>query len=133
MLRHPRLLVIALRLLALTMTVVLPAVVAPWLAVEKISWLGGFGQPPRLPLLAYLTAGGSAVYLGQAALLWLMSCDVVRYRPLIRLTGFGYLLCGPLFWWIHTEAGMPNWWRCLDSSGCLAGGLILLGASRLQR
>ncbi len=130
MLRHPRLLVLVLRFMALSMAIALPAVLAPWLAIEKLSWWAGLGLPPRVPLLAYMTAGGSAVYLGQAVLLWFMSCDVERYRPLIVVTGCGYLVCAPVFWWIHTQAGMPHWWRVLDSMGCLLGGTLLLAVAR---
>lgn len=88
----------------------------------------GFGKPPHLPLLIYMTSGASCVYLAQALLLWLMSRDVVRYRPLIVFCGWAYLIFGPLFLWIDISAGMPKFQIIADSMSCLIGGGALLGA-----
>ena len=88
----------------------------------------GFGKPPHLPLLIYMTSGASCVYLAQAVLLWLMSRDVVRYRPLIVFCGWAYLAFGPLFLWIDIHAGMPSFQVAVDSLSCLVGGAALLAA-----
>lgn len=54
----PRIQKLVLRVMALVALPVLPSVFAPHLTVEKLSWLLGFGQPPKTPLLYYLAAGG---------------------------------------------------------------------------
>jgi hypothetical protein len=119
---------VILRLFAFATLAALPGVVAPRLTAEKLSWLMGFGQPPMTPLMLYMMAGGSAVYLAQGLLMGVMSCDVVRYQPLIRVVAWALLLCAPLFWWIDTQAGLPRWWMWMDSASALITGLILIWA-----
>ena len=124
----PRMQRLILRLIAAVSLIALPAIFVPKLALERLSvWLG-FGKPPQSPLLVYMTAGASCVFVGQAVLLWLMSRDVVRYRPLIVFCGWAYLAFGPLFLWIDTRAGMPTFQIAADSLGCLVAGAALLCA-----
>jgi hypothetical protein len=125
---NPRLQRLVLRIISAVSFIALPAIFAPQMAVEKFSVLLGFGKPPHLPLLIYMTSGASCVYLAQAVLLWLMSCDVVRYRPLIVFCGWAYLAFGPLFLWIDIHAGMPSFQVAADSLSCLVGGAALLAA-----
>jgi hypothetical protein len=124
----PRLQRVVLRVIAAVSFIALPAIFAPRLTVEKFSVLLGFGKPPHLPLLIYMTSGASCVYLAQAILLWLMSRDVVRYRPLIVFCGWAYLAFSPLFLWIDISAGMPSFQVAADSLSCLVAGVALLGA-----
>ena len=125
----PRLQKLVLRIMAVVALPVLPAVFAPRLTVEKLSWLLGFGEPPHVPLIYYLAAGGSFVYLAMSAMFWIISCDVVRYRPLVIFTGWVCLLSGPVFWWVDANVGMPLWWVMMDALGCFACGVALLWAA----
>jgi hypothetical protein len=125
---HPQVQRLILRITAVISLIVLPAVLLPRLAAEKVSWFMGFGQPPMTPLLLYMMAGGSCVFVGQAVLMWVMSMDVERHQPLIRVMAWGYLICGPLFLWIDSQAGLPKWWVAMDSTGCLAAGIALMWA-----
>ncbi|MBE2282186.1 MAG: hypothetical protein IAE77_01845 [Prosthecobacter sp.] len=117
-----------LRAFALVALIAAPAVLLPRVALEKVSWVMGFGQPPMTPVALYMMAGGAAVYLGQAVLMWVISCDVVRYQPLVRLIAWMLLICGPLFLWIDSQVGLPGWWRLMDGAGSLAGGSALIWA-----
>lgn len=121
---------IVLRMASLAALLALPAVILPRLAAEKVSWIMGFGQPSMTPLMLYMMAGGAAVYLGQGVLLWTISHDVARYQPLVRLVGWIYLVCVPVFWWIGTQAGLPKWWTGMDCLGSLAAGGVLTWACR---
>ncbi len=125
---HPRLQRLILRIVALVSLIALPAIITPRLAAEKVSWVMGSGQPPMTPLMLYMMAGGAAVFLGQAVLLWAMSGDVIRYAPLIRLVAWIYMICGPLFLWIDSQAGLPKWWMAMDTAGSMACGAALLWA-----
>jgi len=125
----PRWQKLILRLMAVVSLPVLPAVFAPHFTVEKLSWMLGFGQPPEVPLLFFVTAGGSFVYLILGGLLWMFSCDVVRYRPLILFAAWASLLAGPVYWWIDTRTGMPLWWVLMDVLSCVIAGGALLWAS----
>jgi hypothetical protein len=125
---NPRIQRLVLRVISAVSFIALPAIFAPQLAVEKFSVLLGFGKPPHLPLLIYMTSGASCVYLAQAVLLWLMSGDVVRYRPLIVFCGWALLAFSPLFLWIDTQAGMPTFQVAADTLSCLIAGAALLAA-----
>lgn len=125
----PRTQVWIIRVVAAVSLVTLPAVFAPRLAVEKLSWFLGFGEPPDAPLLFYLAGGGSFVYIALSALLWRLSYDVPRYRPAIVLIAVACLIGVPIFGWMNIHAGMPWWWAAMDMSGCLVGGYALLRAA----
>lgn len=121
--------VVILRVVAAVSLLTLPAVFASRLTVEKLSWLLGFGEPPTVPLLFYLAGGGSFVYLALSAMLWMMSYDVPRYRPLIVFAAVVCLIGVPVYGWINIQAGMPWWWAVMDMGGCLVGGFALLRAA----
>ena len=122
-----------LRIMALMSLPVLGAIFAPHLTVEKLSWLVGFGQPPQTPLLPYLAAGGSFVYLILSAVLWIISSDVARYRPLVTFIAYMCLVGVPMYLWIDTHTGMPHWWLLMDELVCIGAGFGLLWTSRSSR
>lgn len=119
-----------LRLFAIATLAALPAIFLPHLALEKLAWAVGIKEPPHSPLLIYMIAGGSAVYVAQGALFWVMSTDLVRYRPMIVLIAWMLVLFGPLFVWIHLQSSTPRWWLLLDSLSCLVAGIALLWTCR---
>lgn len=119
-----------LRIFAVSTLAALPAVFLPHLALEKLSWLVRIKEPPHSPLLIYMVAGASAVYVAQGVLLWIMSNDVVRYRQMIVLIGWMLVGFGPVFVWIHVQAHTPLWWLLLDSLSCFIAGVALLWAGR---
>lgn len=124
----PRFQRIVLRVIALASLLALPGVIVPRFMAEKVSWLMGFGQPPMTPLMLYMMAGGSAVFVGQAVLLWALASDVLRYQPLVRLMAWCYVVIGPLFLWIDTQAGLPLWWMLMDGAGSFIAGAVLVWA-----
>ena len=126
---NPRAQKLILRIMALIALPVLPAIFAPHLTVEKLSWLAGFGEPPHVPLIYYLAAGGSFVYLALSAMLWIISNDLVRYRPLVIFSAWVCLIAGPAYLWIDLHVGMPPWWVLMDAVSCFIGGLVLLRAA----
>ncbi len=119
-----------LRAAAIVQFIAWPGVLLPREAVEKLSWLMGQGQPPLVPLMVYFTGGCAYVYVAAGIWLWLISGDVVRYRPLVTATAWIYLIGGPGFAWIDTQSGLPGWWVAMDSLSCLFFGMGLLWAGR---
>ncbi|MDD4870115.1 MAG: hypothetical protein PHR77_06110 [Kiritimatiellae bacterium] len=119
---------IILRIAAIVQFTALPGVILPRQAVEKLSWLMGLGQPPMGQLLIYMAGGCAFVYLAEGVLLWMLSNDVVRYRPLVIASAWIYLAGCPAFLWIDSQAGLPNWWTAMDSLSCLIFGAALLWA-----
>lgn len=128
---NPRLQRLVLRVIGAVSFIALPAIIVPRLAVEKFSMLLGLGKPEASPLLIYMMAGASCVYVAQGMLMWLMARDVVRYRSLIVFCAWAFLAFSPLFLWIDLHAGMPAFQVAADSLSCLlAGGALLLACYR---
>lgn len=129
----PRIQKIVLRILSIVALPVLPAIFSPHFGVEKFSWLVGFRQPPNVPLLYYFGAAGSFLYLALSAIMWMISCDVARYRPLGRFMGCICLIASVAYWWITSRTGMPTWLLAADTLSCLIGGAALLWAFPRER
>jgi hypothetical protein len=60
----------------------------------------------------------------------MVSRDVRQHRGLVRALGWMLVLGGPGYWSIDMQSGLPLWWVCIDSLGCLGIGAGLLLASR---
>jgi hypothetical protein len=125
---NPRLQRLTLRVAAVMGCVTSPAVLLPRMAVEKLSWLIGHGQPPDVPLIYYLGGGGSVVYVLVCAMLWIIAGDVVRYRPLVVFSAWGFLASAPAFLSIDLQSRMPLWWVAMDTVSCALFGTALLWA-----
>lgn len=103
------------------------AVVMPrsWMEVSHV-WLG-MGEMASGPLLMFMIRQASYTYGMHGVSLWVLSSDVVRFRPLVVLNGIAYLLAGPIFFLIDYSTGMPWYWTVMDSVGCgFTGAAILL-------
>jgi hypothetical protein len=102
------------------------AVVMPrrWMEVTH-EWLG-LGTLPDAPVVNFILRQASFSYGLHGVALWFIAADVVRYRPLVLLTGWGYLVAGPVFMLIDWTSGMPWWWIVGDGGGCLVIGLLVL-------
>lgn len=102
------------------------------IAIMPLAWIDawhawvGLGVMPHAPMLLYVVRGGAFVQGAIGVLVWLMSTDVVRYRPMIIATALIYLVSGPAFYFIDSVAHMPAFWCALDSVSCLVIGSILL-------
>ncbi len=126
-----RLQVSLLRVVGFLQLLAFIAVVMPrsWMEAGH-EWLG-LGTMPSGPLLDFMIRQSSYVYGWSGLMLWLMSTNVSRYRPLLVLTGLSFLLAGPVFAWIDVAAGMPSYWAIFDGVGCFAFGAALLWLNRL--
>jgi hypothetical protein len=89
------------------------------------AWLG-LGVLPDGAVLMFLIRQTSYTYGIHGLSLWLLASDVKRFRPLILLNGFSFLLAGPIFFIIDHTAGMPLWWTLGDGPSCGLIGLALL-------
>ena len=96
-----------------------------WLASWHVGL--GLGPMPDAVLLRYVIRGASYCQAAIGVLLWIIAVDVLRYRPLAIASGVIYLVGGPAFYLIDAWAGLPRWWRLMDSISCfLAGGVLLV-------
>ena len=116
-------------LLRLTGTVEMVAFVAvimprQWMEVSH-QWLG-MGEMPDGAVVNFMIRQASFVYGLHGVLLWLLSVDVVRYRPLVVFTAVSYVLSAPVLFTIDLHSGMPWFWTVGDSMACFGVGLLLL-------
>jgi len=119
-----------LRIAVVILLTGLPGALLPAVAFEKLSWLTGYGQPPLTPLTIYLAGNAGYAYVALAALLWAISRDLRRYQPLVRLTGWIFLIAGPSYLSIDLQCSLPWWWILIDSTSCVLLGSLLLLACR---
>ena len=115
-----------LRLVGLTEIFAFGAAVMPRTWMEDAHRSLGLGELPDSPVVNFIIRQTSFTYGLHGLALWLISWDVVRYRPLVILTGFGYLLAGPAFFAIDYTSGMPWWWIVGDGGACLLIGAVIL-------
>jgi len=108
------------------------AVVMPrsWMESSH-AWLG-LGEMPSGAVLMFLIRQASYVYGMHGILLWILASNVTRYRPLIRFTGFSFLLSAPVFFIIDHTEGMPLYWTISDAAGCAFFGAALLWLDRVD-
>jgi hypothetical protein len=115
-----------LRLVGLTEVLAFVAVIMPrsWMEFSH-SWLG-MGPMPQGPLLMFMIRQASYAYGMHGVSLWFLASDPKRFRPLLLLNGFSFLLAGPVFFLIDSTTGMPWWWTAGDSLSCAFFGAALL-------
>ena len=124
---------VVLRVSAVATLIAVPAIFVPRLAISTLVEIFVLEKQSSTPLLVYMMAGGSAVFVVQGVLMLVMSFDIARYQMIIRVVAWGFLICSPLFVWIHMQAKTPMWWMWMDGLGCLVPGLILLWACYTRR
>jgi len=115
-----------LRFTALVLFTGLPGALLPGVAAEKFSWLMGYGQPPLCPIMIYLSGNAGFVYMALGIVVWMISNDPHRYRPLVATLAWILVVGGPAYLSIDLQAALPAWWVALDSLACLlvGGGLL---------
>ena len=92
----------------------------------------GLGELPHTPVVESLLRQVSFTYGLHGVAMWFIAADVTRYRPLIVLAGFGYLLTGPVFVLIDVLAGLPPYWSAGNGGSCFVVGVLLLVLLRRQ-
>ena len=108
------------------------AALAAFCAVMPYSWMNathqflGMGVLPDKPVVGYLARSTSAFYALFGGLFWVLSFNLVRYRPVLLYMGaatvaLGLLLCG-----VDRVEGLPLFWRAVEGPIDTAFGLIIL-------
>jgi hypothetical protein len=130
MLSSERLQVWLLRLTGITEIVAFIAVVMPrsWMEVSH-EWLG-LGEMPGGTIIMFMIRQASYAYGMHGVSLFILSSNVIRFRPLIIFNGISFLLAGLVFFLIDYTYGMPAWWTFVDSFGCGSFGAAVLWLNR---
>jgi len=107
------------------------AVVMPRTWMEAAHGWMGLGEMPHGTIMMFMIRQASFTYGLHGVLLWLMSSDVIRFRPLVLFTGVSYLLAGPVFLLIDLTTGMPWFWTAGDTVASASLGAALLFLDRV--
>jgi hypothetical protein len=123
------------RVLQISGSVLLLAFFAIFLPVDWMAaahrWLG-LGDFPASPLVDYLTRSASALYAIHGGLLWVLSKDPQRFRPVILYVAMTGLAMGVVILFIDLHAGMPAYWTIAEGPPLVVlGGVVLWLARRL--
>src|SRR5262249_57306118 len=86
----------------------------------------GLGEFPDSAVVETLMRQVSFTYALHGVAMCFIAMDVVRYRRLIVLAAWGYLLTGPVFVLIDVSAGLPWYWSAGNGGLCFFVGLLLL-------
>lgn len=116
-----------LRLIGTVEILAFAAVIMPpaWMDAMH-NWLG-LPETPKGAVFDSVMRQVSFTYGLHGVALWLIAGDVVRYHPLVILTGIGYLLAGPTFFLIDFTNRMPWFWTIGNGGSCVLIGLLVLG------
>jgi len=112
------------------------ALLAVFCAVMPLSWMDavhqwlGMGELPRGPIVGYLARSTSAFYALMGGLLWLVSYDLRRYRPVASYLGVTAVLLGLLLFWADLVEGMPPWWTWTEGPINVALGVLIVALAR---
>lgn len=102
--------------------------VMPLRAMDAVHRALGMGPLPSGPIVEYLARSTSAFYALLGGLLWAISLDLPRYRPLVRLTGLASVALGALLLWTDLKAGLPWFWEIAEGPFDALCGVILVWA-----
>lgn len=110
----------------------LAGVFMPMLWTEQVNLQVGLGALPTGPLTGYLIRTTSALYALHGAMMFWISFDVARYRPLIAFLAWAALIHGALLAGIDLTEGMPVWWTAIEGPGFALTGVVVLLLLRRQ-
>ncbi len=99
-----------LRIIGTAALLAFVAVVMPYSWMNAIhKWLG-MGQLPAEPIVGYLARSTSAFYALLGGLMWVVSFDLHRYRPVLIYVGAAIIVFGGALFAVDMLEGMPLWW-----------------------
>ena len=117
---------ILLRLFGTSSLFALVAVFMPTRWMASVHGSLGLGAFPESPLTEYLTRSLSLFYFLIGLLLWALSNDLERYRPLVRWVGWASLVGGGFLLGIDLYARLPVWWTWHEGPTAAAFGALLV-------
>ncbi len=125
--KHSRgLLAALLRVTGVAMLGGLVFVFCPFAWMQRIHAGIGMGELEYTPLMSYLTRTLSAMYAIVGAILLLVSGDIRRYLPLIRLLGVVALAGGVGVTVLDAMLRLPPFWTLIEGPLTIGLGVALL-------
>ena len=94
-----------------------------WMASTH-RWIG-LGEFPRTPIVDYLARSVAAFYGFHGVMLFVISTDVVRYRPLVWYVAVMNVVFGFMLLAIDIHAGLPAYWITFEGPPVVVIGILL--------
>lgn len=91
------------------------------------------GPLTHAPVVEYMARTLTALYAFHGALIFRLSYDVTRFRPVVQFVGWLQVALGLAAFVIDLAAGLPFWWVAGEGPGIAAGGLAIVVLSRQPR
>ncbi|MCI0700343.1 MAG: hypothetical protein L0241_04615 [Planctomycetia bacterium] len=111
----------------------IPFLLFPFLWMNEVhDRLLGLGQLPQAPIVEYMARSLSALYAVHGAVVFRLSFDIPRFRPVVRFLGWVHLALGAAVFAIDFSAGLPWWWVAGEGPGIATGGLLVLLLTRRE-
>jgi hypothetical protein len=107
--------------------------VMPLRTMDEFHRIIGMGPLPSGPIVEYLARSTSAFYAFLGALLWMVSLDLPRYRPLVRSLGLAFVALGALLFWTDITAGLPWFWKAAEGPIDTFFGIVLIWVGRTEK
>jgi hypothetical protein len=85
----------------------------------------GLGSLPRSAVFDYLARSVAALYGFHGVLLFVVSSDPVRYRPIVWYVAIMNIFFGLMTLAIDLHAGLPVWWTLGEGPSVIALGVIV--------
>ena len=125
-----RFLILFLRLVGTVAGLAVFCVAMPYAWMDATHRFLGMGALPDAPIVGYLARSTSAFYAMLGGLFWVMSCDLSRYRPLLRYVGLAIMLLGVALTVIDHLEGLPLFWQAGEGPFDAAIGAVILFLAR---
>jgi hypothetical protein len=123
--RTEQALILLLRIGGVVTLSALGAVVMPYAWMDAIHRSLGLGDLPDAPIVGYLTRSLSGMYAMHGALLLLLSGDVRRYLPAIRLMSLLCIAFGAGTLVLDIYVGLPPIWTASEGPSVVVLGSVL--------
>jgi len=112
----------------------IPCVLMPYSWMNAIHQGLGMGELASDPVVGYLARSTSAFYALLGGLLWVVSLDLRRHRPVIRYLGVAIIVIGFTLLGVDLAEGMPWWWSLAEGPfNIVFGALILVLGGSIPR
>ena len=126
MTKQERLLKLILRIVGSVALLAIVAAVMPYSWMDAIhQWLG-MGRLPAEPIVGYLARSTSAFYALLGGLLWVLSFDLHRYRPVLIYISAAIIFFGVTLFAVDLLEGMPLWWSFGEGPFNTIFGVVIL-------
>jgi len=128
--KNERLLVFLLRLGAILTGSAFFTIFLPETTMASVHESLGLGAFPASPLTNYLTRSLSVMYAFHGGLLFVLSTNVRRFKPVVLFVGWATAVLGVALLAIDLRAPMPGWWVFAEGPWVFAIGLVIAWLSR---